>query len=123
MSVTPLETLQAVCEAWNRLDIDALAGLFAEDGVFEDPLVPGGPVTGPAGVRAASGEGMAALSQCEVTISHGVEQGALGMAEGMFRSTLAEGGGAFDFPFVMVVELRDGAIARLSEYFDTAPLT
>jgi ketosteroid isomerase-like protein len=122
MSVTPLETLQAVCEAWNRLDVEALAVLFAEDGSFEDPLVPGGPVTGPDGVRGASGEGMAVLAQCDVTISHGVEQGDLGMAEGMFRSTLAEGG-AFDFPFVMVVELRGGKIARLSEYFDTAPLT
>jgi ketosteroid isomerase-like protein len=66
---------------------------------------------------------MAALSACDVTIAHGVEQGDLGMAEGMFRSTLADGGGAFDFPFVMVVELRAGKIARLSEYFDTAPLT
>ncbi len=41
----------------------------------------------------------------------------------MFRSALADGGGRFDFPFAMVVELRDGRIARLTEYFDTAPLT
>jgi len=36
--MTPTETLQAICEAWNRLDNDALADLFSEDGVFEDPL-------------------------------------------------------------------------------------
>ena len=36
--MTPIETLQAICEAWNRLDNDALAELFADDGVFEDPL-------------------------------------------------------------------------------------
>ena len=36
--MTPTEALQAVCEAWNRLDNDALADLFAEDGLFEDPL-------------------------------------------------------------------------------------
>lgn len=121
--MTPLETLQAVCEAWNRLDIEALVALFAEDGLFEDPLVEDGSVTGPDAVREASGAGMAALSECEVTISKGLEQGELGICEGLFRSKLADTGGAFDFPFVMVVELRDGKIGRLSEYFDTAPLT
>ena len=35
--MTPSEALQAVCEAWNRLDNDALADLFAETGSFEDP--------------------------------------------------------------------------------------
>ena len=36
--MTPTEALQAICEAWNRLDNDALADLFTDDGVFEDPL-------------------------------------------------------------------------------------
>jgi ketosteroid isomerase-like protein len=70
-----------------------------------------------------SGHGMAALSECEVTLSAVVERGDLGLCEGMFRSALADGGGRFDFPFAMAVEVRDGRIARLTEYFDTAPLT
>jgi ketosteroid isomerase-like protein len=120
--LAPLDTLQAICDAWNRLDVDALAALFDPDGVFEDPLLPAA-VTGPDAVREASREGMAALSSCEVTLSTTIQEGDLGMAEGFFHSTLADGGGAFDFPFSMVVELRDGKIARLTEYFDTKPLT
>jgi ketosteroid isomerase-like protein len=116
--VTPTETLQAICEAWNRLDNDALAELFAEDGVFEDPLHER-TLRGREDIRAVNAPAMGALSECEVTIG-AVD---LGLAEGMFRSALADGGGRFDFPFAMVVELRDGRIARLTEYFDTAPLT
>ena len=118
----PAEALQAVCEAWNRLDNDALADLFTADGVFEDPLNER-TANGPDDVREMSGHGMAALSECEVTLSAVVERGDLGLCEGMFRSALADGGGRFDFPFAMAVEVQDGRIARLTEYFDTAPLT
>jgi SnoaL-like domain len=58
--MTPLEALQAVSEAWNRLDIDALAQPFAPDGRLEDPLLPG-PATGPDGVREASAGAVAAI--------------------------------------------------------------
>jgi ketosteroid isomerase-like protein len=119
--MTPTEALQAICEAWNRLDNDALADLFAADGVFEDPLNERN-ATGPDDVRAISGPGMAALSECEVTLSAVVERADFGLCEGTFRSALADGGGRFDFPFAMAIELKDGRIARLTEYFDTAPL-
>lgn len=119
--MTPLEALKAVAEAWTALDVDALVVLFAEDALFEDPLNPA-PLTGPAAIREASGAGMAALSECEVTLSLGIEHGDFGMVEGKFISNLADTNASFDFPFVMVVELRDGKIARLSEYFDTKPL-
>ena len=119
--MTPIEALQAICEAWNRLDNDALADLFAEDGLFEDPLNERA-AHGREDVRAITAPGMAALSECEVTLSAVVEHGDLGLCEGLFRSALADGGGRFDFPFAMVVEMRDGRIARLTEYFDTAPL-
>ena len=51
-----------------------------------------------------------------------LERGDLGLAEGMFRSVLADGGGRMDFAFAIAIELQDGRIARLTEYFDTAPL-
>jgi ketosteroid isomerase-like protein len=44
------------------------------------------------------------------------------MVEAEFRSALASGDGRLDFDFMMLVELRDGRIARLAEYFDTGPL-
>ena len=120
--MTPIETLQAICEAWNRLDNDALADLFADDGVFEDPLHEK-TLVGSDEIRAVNGPAMAGLSECEVTLSSALEAGDLGIAEWMFRSALAEGGARMDFAFAMAIELRDGRIARLTEYFDTAPLT
>ena len=119
--MTPTETLQAICEAWNRLDNDALADLFSEDGAFEDPLHER-VLRGREDVRAVNGPAMSALSECEVTLSTVLERGDLGLAEGMFRSALADGGARMDFPFAIAIELRDGRIARLTEYFDTAPL-
>jgi ketosteroid isomerase-like protein len=120
--MTPIEVLQAICEAWNRLDNDALAELFADDGVFEDPLHEK-TLRGREEIRTVNGPAMAGLSECEVTLRTALEGGDLGLAEGMFRSALADGGARMDFPFSIAIELRDGRIARLTEYFDTAPLT
>ena len=117
----PAEALQAVCEAWNRLDNDALADLFTEDGVFEDPLHER-TLRGREDIRAVNAPAMGSLSECEVTLGAVAERGDLALAEGMFRSALADGGARMDFAFAMVVELRGGRIARLAEYFDTAPL-
>ena len=43
--MTAIEAIRALCAAWERGDPDALAGLFSEDGVYEDPrqsrLLPG----------------------------------------------------------------------------------
>lgn len=119
--MTPTEALQAISEAWNRLDNDALADLFSEDGVFEDPLHKR-TLRGREDVREVNGPAMGALSECEVTLGNVLERGDLGLAEGMFRSVLADGGARMDFPFAIAIELRDGRIARLTEYFDTAPL-
>jgi ketosteroid isomerase-like protein len=120
--MTPIEVLQAICEAWNRLDNDALAELFADDGVFEDPLHEK-TLVGREEIRTVNGPAMASLSECEVTLRTALEGGDLGLAEGMFRSALADGGARMDFAFSIAIELRDGRIARLTEYFDTAPLT
>jgi ketosteroid isomerase-like protein len=43
------------------------------------------------------------------------------MVEAEFRSALSNGDGRLDFDFAMVVEMNDGRIARLTEYFDTRP--
>jgi ketosteroid isomerase-like protein len=118
--VTPSEALQAICEAWNRLDNDALADLFDVAGTFEDPLHER-VLTGREDIRTVNAPAMAALSECEVTLSTVLEDGATGLGEGMFRSALADGA-RMDFPFAIAVELRDGLITRCTEYFDTTGL-
>jgi ketosteroid isomerase-like protein len=51
-----------------------------------------------------------------------MQDGAIGFSEGVFTSRLAGESTRFDFRFAAVVEMRDGKIERLSEYFDTKPL-
>jgi ketosteroid isomerase-like protein len=66
--------------------------------------------------------GMGELADCSITTRRLISEGDTGMVEAEFRSALASGDGRLDFDFMMLVELRDGRIARLAEYFDTRPL-
>jgi ketosteroid isomerase-like protein len=119
--MTPAETLRAVCDAWEVGDPDAAARLFAPDGVYEDPLYPE-PLTGPDAIRAGLTGGMGAIEDCRVTLDPVMEDGDRVLAVGFFASRLRDGGARFDFPFAILVELREGEIARLAEFFDTRPL-
>ena len=119
--MTPAEALRAVCDAWEAGDPGVAAGLFAPDGVYEDPPYPA-PLTGPEAIRAGMVEGMGAIEDCRVTLDPVIEEGDRVLAVGFFASRLRDGGERFDFPFAILVELADGRIARLAEYFDTRPL-
>jgi ketosteroid isomerase-like protein len=118
---TPLEAMRAVFAAWEAGDPDALGPLFHEDGLYLDPLK-AGPLAGPAAIVAGNRPAMAAIEDCRIAATLEVEAGARAIVEGRFASRLADGGARFDFPFIAVLELRDGRIARLAEYFDTRPL-
>lgn len=120
--MSPLEALKQSFAAWEARDPGALAALFAADGAFVDPLKPG-VLVGPAQIEAGNRDAMAALDDVQIVVEHGFEDGDLGAVEGEFRSRLADGGGRFDFRFMAAVELRDGRVQRLAEYFDTKPLT
>jgi limonene-1,2-epoxide hydrolase len=119
--VTPSEALRALFAAWERLDADEIAELFTEDGVYDDPLKDGR-VVGREEIRRANEPAVAALADCSIRVVRLLEDGDVGVAEGFFAAGLAGGEGRLDFPFAAVVELRDGRIARLAEYFDTRPL-
>ena len=119
--MTAAEALRAVCDAWEVGDPDAAAGLFGPDGVYEDPLYPE-PLTGPDPIRAGLANGMGAIEDCRDTLDPVLEDRDRVLAVGFFASKLLDGGERFDFPFAILVEIRDGKIARLSEYFDTRPL-
>ena len=119
--MTPSEALSAVFSGWQRGDNDAIADLFSDDGVLEDPLK-AGTITGRESIRQQNAPAVAALEDCTVTIRHLFEQGDLGFCEGFFASRLVETGGRLDFPFAATIEMRDGRIARLAEFFDTRPL-
>jgi len=117
----PAESIQALLAAWESSSPDALADLFTMDGVYEDPLKEGS-LTGRGEIRDGNAAAMAAIEECRITIGHLVADGDVGFCEGFFSSRLRDGTGRLDFPFALVVEMRDGEIARAGEYFDTRPL-
>ena len=119
--MTPAEAIRSLCLAWEHGDATALADLFTDDGRYEDPLKEG-PLVGRDRVRSGNAPAMAAIEDCTIRLDRVLEHGAVGACEGFFASRLADGTGRLDFPFALVVEMRDGRIARAGEYFDTRPL-
>ena len=117
----PIEALTASFDAWEQGDPAALGRLFTEDGEFIDPLKPG-VLVGPDEIESGNRDAMGMLADVQITIERSFEDGDHGAVEGEFRSRLAAGDDRFDFRFMASVELRDGAVRRLSEYFDTKPL-
>jgi ketosteroid isomerase-like protein len=121
MSLSPLDAMRAAFAAWERRDPGALAALFAPDGEFIDPLKPG-VLTGPAEIEAGNRDAMAAVEDVRVTIDRAFEDDTHAAVEGMFLSRVAGSDVRFDFGYMASLELRDGKVARLAEYFDTRPL-
>lgn len=119
--LSPSEAVRALLGAWELGDPDLAANLFAEDGVFDDPLQPRRRV-GPRDIRAACAGGMAKLRFCRIPIRLLIEREDIAVVEASFESELADGGGRFDFPFTLVLEMKDGKVARVAEYFDTRRL-
>jgi len=119
--MTAGEAIRAVCAAWERGDPDALAGLFTEDGVYEDPLMEG-PLVGREQIREGSQPAMADITDCRVEIRHLLADGAVAMAEGYFASRLADGSGRLDFPFAVTAEMKGDLISRIGEFYDTRSL-
>jgi ketosteroid isomerase-like protein len=120
-TMEPQEALRALMAGWERGDPDAVAGLFTDGGAYEDPLLEERPI-GPAAIRAAIAPAMEAIEDCKVEIHRLVHDGSTGFCEGSFTSRVAGEPTRFDFGFAALVEMRDGRIDRLAEYFDTKPL-
>jgi uncharacterized protein (TIGR02246 family) len=121
--MTALEAMQAVFDAWEAGDPEALRDLFSSDGVYLDPLHPGPPMQGPDAIVEGTRGPMAGIRECRITVSLAVQDGDRVAVEGVFASQLVESGARFDFPFAAFAEMSGGRITRLAEYFDTRPLT
>jgi uncharacterized protein len=117
----PTEAMLAVFDAWERRDVEALGALFTDDAQYEDPLRPA-TVVGRDGIRNDYRPSLEGLAECDITVRHSVEDGDIAFCEAYFAAELKDGG-RLDFPFTAVVEMRDGKIARIGEFFDTNPLT
>lgn len=118
--MTGTEAIRRLFRGWEERDADAVADLFTEDGIYEDPLKPA-TLTSREEIRERTRASLAALADCAITVGHVATAGDVCFVEGEFASTL-HSGARKDFRFAALVEMRDGRIARLAEYFDTRPL-
>jgi ketosteroid isomerase-like protein len=107
--------------AWEASSPQAISRLFADDGVFTNPLQPR-PLVGPQQIFDAVSVGLGKIEDVTIRVTSTVEHGAQACIEGEFLSRKRGDGARFDFPFMLVLELQDGKIRRLAEYFDTARL-
>ena len=119
--MTPLECSRLFLAAWEAASPEAISRLFADDGVFSNPLQPR-PLVGPQQIFDAVSVGLGKIEDVRIKVTSSLEQGSTAWVEGDFLSRKRADGSRFDFPFAMVVELHGDKIRRLAEYFDTAPL-
>ncbi|MDX6591564.1 MAG: Limonene,2-epoxide hydrolase catalytic domain [Gaiellales bacterium] len=119
--MTPGEAIQRVFQGWEQSDAASVSALFGAEGRYEDPLFPEAAV-GPKAIREAIAPAMDDITDLRITILRQVENDNVGIVEAEFRCALASGEGRLDFDFAMIVEMEDGHITRLAEYFDTRPL-
>jgi ketosteroid isomerase-like protein len=119
--MTALEALRAVFRAWEAGDPDALRDLFCADGRYLDPLKDG-PLQGREAIVEGNRPAMAAITGCRISEAVALESDGRAVVEGHFASQVAGADARFDFAFAALVEMRDGQIERLAEYFDTRPL-
>ena len=126
--MTPSAAFDAFCNAWAKGDSEAIGKLFADNGVFNVPII-----AKPAVGRAAVEKQVRVLSHSQKDVStrvlSSVEKGNIGYFEGAFEAAVIGAGGKIDgspvrtdFRFLAVVEMENGKIARLTEYFDRRPL-
>lgn len=123
--MTPTEALRAYCDAFVTGDVAAIGRLFAEDASCELPLLER-PLKGRDDIVRDVGIAVRGLKDMKVEFGTIIESGEEVFAEGIFTSEMV-GAGTYvdltpvraDFPFVMIVEMRDGQIVRLAEYLDT----
>lgn len=126
--MTPTSAFEAFLKAYSNGDHESMAALFADDGVFDAPNI-----AKPAQGRAAVQKQLRVLSHSQknvsTTIRNAIDQGDTGYIEASFEAAVIGGGGKIDgaeirtdFHFVAVVEVSDGKIVRLTEYFDRRPL-
>ncbi len=123
--MTPREAIEIYCDAFAMGDMDVIGGLFAEDAVVELPLLDE-PLVGRDHILRETATAIDGLRNIRVALGHLIEGEADAFAEGLFESEMVgvppmvdKTPKRLDFRFVIVVELADGLITRLTEHLDT----
>ncbi|MDP6707184.1 MAG: nuclear transport factor 2 family protein [Alphaproteobacteria bacterium] len=114
-----VELLEAIGDAFNRHDVDAIVGFFAEDGVFDNAMGPdihGARYVGRETLRAFFGELMAVHPDIQWHAIDNRVAGDKGYSEWRRQCTLPSGERQ-DWLGLDIFTFRDGLIAKKDTYF------
>ena len=104
-------------QAWERRDTDQIVASFTDDAVYHNISLE--PLVGKAAIREFVA-GYAGVPSDRVDFRHQLVSGNVVMNERLDHVTF--GGRVVDLPICGVFELRDGRIARWTDYYDSAAL-
>ena len=108
------------CQAWKRLDLEELMGFFTEDALYHN--VPMTPAKGKQGIRDAINSFLRKSKSIEFQILNTVSNGSLVMNERIDKFQLGNGK-QVALPVAGVFEIKEGKIARWTDYFDLTMFT
>ena len=111
--MTPIETVEAFIDAWNRIDFDTVAEFFADDVVYHN--IPMEKIEGKETARAFI-ESMRA-DRIEWTTYHIAATGQVVLTERLDEFDLADGK-KISLPVMGTFEIEDGKIKAWRDYFD-----
>lgn len=118
MTATP--ELHAYLDAFATLNANAVAALFAESALYELPLL-GQRLVGRREIEAGLARAFALAERCAFEIDGAQSSDAVTIAEGRLKAKLHRDRDPVDIPAAMVLQARNGTIARLSTYLDARP--
>lgn len=105
----------AFLESWGRRDLDYIMSFFAPDAIYHN--VPVEPIMGLSKIREIFAAFLDAFPEAALDVVTVAAKPDLVIAERIDRFTLSNGGKVV-LPVNGVFVLRDGKIARFSDYFD-----
>lgn len=112
--------LDAYCKAFNDRSLDAAVSQFAEHALFEMPLL-GQRLFGRAEIAAGLRRVFAVTERASLTFADVAQSETALIADGELQAKLHRDAAAVAIPAAVVLEVRDGKIARLSTYLDARP--
>ena len=112
--------LASYCTAFNGRNLDAVLSLFAEQALFEMPLL-GQRLIGKGEIAAGFRRIFEVSQSATITLSATRESNQVAIAEGNMVAKLHRDEAPVELPLAMALEGRDGEIARLSTYLDARP--
>lgn len=114
MAMSPLETVNAFCAAWQRGDIEELMSYFAEDAIYHN--VPVAPIQGKAAIKQGFLAFASLMEGIELIMVRTAATGSVVFNERIDRFTWK--GQKLDLPVAGVFEVHDGKITLHRDYFN-----